>query len=244
VSGAARPSTDAVVRNDRAEPLGSVALADLLDVLHRVGAGQAVAEGLSGQCGAAAALEAAIVRALIDPALPLPVFLACARAFRTTHAAPDASVRVLTGEIEEWLFAAIAVAVPADPRVATALSVIERAIADRLRPTEQQIADAVHVDRAHLGRLIRDETGLSFRQWRTGLFLRFSVGHLLGTSERVGQIAWHVLGYEHVSQFDREFRELFGLSPREFRERAQQIGPSHRPVLVATMRRDDRNDVS
>lgn len=49
---------------------------------------------------------------------------------------------------------------------------------------------ALGVNRAHLGRLLRDATGFRFKQWRWGFLLRRAVGLLAACEEQVAQIAY------------------------------------------------------
>ena len=170
-----------------------------------------------------AALET-LLPILADRHLPLLSFVTCAAKFR------QAAARRVGGS--PWTFAARAsddaaagaTGVPSwDPRVTSALAMMEQEVARHRRVTEEEVAKHLAVDRAHLGRLIRTETGLAFREWRTGLLMRASVQLLLGSDERIKQVACHFLGYEHASQFDREFRQWFGLSPRELRSFARSL---------------------
>lgn len=87
-----------------------------------------------------------------------------------------------------------------------------------VRLTERILARELHTDRSELGRRIRLDTGLTYRQWRRGLAVQPVLRELITTNEQVAQIAFHC-GYEHPSQLDREFRMLMGVSPSEFRRR-------------------------
>lgn len=87
---------------------------------------------------------------------------------------------------------------------------------DRLFWTESEWADGLGVDAAHLGRLIRRHSGRSFREWRRLARVR-KASHLLhGSDEHVSQIGYSA-GYGDCSQFRREFVQVMGLSPAEFR---------------------------
>jgi ActR/RegA family two-component response regulator/AraC-like DNA-binding protein len=163
-------------------------------------------------------LATALIRALTDAALQTPVFFACAAALRqalTTD--PQLAPAELAAETENRLVEILRTPHAVDSRVATALALIEADLANHHRPAEEEIARTIHVDRAHLGRLIHTQTGFTFREWRKGLFLKAGIAHLAASTEHVGQIACRILGYRHESQFDREFHEAFGIAPREFR---------------------------
>jgi len=81
---------------------------------------------------------------------------------------------------------------------------------------ESQVADAVQLDPAHVGRLVLQCTGLTFRQWRWGVLLRPALRPLLQTNEQIAQIAYQV-GYADPTRFDRDFRRVFGMTPRALR---------------------------
>lgn len=84
------------------------------------------------------------------------------------------------------------------------------------RVREADLARELGIDAAHLGRLLRAETGLTFRQWRWALRLRGAVVPLVDSDEQIAQIAYR-LGYDSPAQFDREFRRIFGVTPTGFR---------------------------
>jgi DNA-binding response OmpR family regulator/AraC-like DNA-binding protein len=163
-------------------------------------------------------LIAALVRALTNSAVDVPVFLACAGALRHTLLSdpiePPAQLSVFAGD---RILEVLAKPRPSDSRVTSAIALMEADVAKHHRPKEEEIAKALNIDRAHLGRLIHAQTGFTFRHWRKGLFLKAGLMHLVSSDEHIGQIACRLLGYGHETQFDREFHEVFGLAPREFR---------------------------
>lgn len=108
--------------------------------------------------------------------------------------------------------------VPHSLRDATTL--LHQMVADlaaRLLPSVGRIADACATDRADIGELLFTVTGSRFRECRRALRLRPSLAHVAFGDEQVAQIAYG-LGYNHASQFDRDFLLAFGLSPREMRQ--------------------------
>lgn len=163
-------------------------------------------------------LQAALFHALAAPELTVPVFLACSEGFRMTVAVPDGCRQSdLAGGIHELIIRALQNSPRFDATVAGAVGDIERAIANGRRPAEAEIAHACNIDPAHLGRLLLARTGFGFRRWRTGLALKAAVALLVESDEQIKQIACRRLGFEHESQFDREFREVFGVTPTQFR---------------------------
>jgi AraC-like DNA-binding protein len=107
--------------------------------------------------------------------------------------------------------------------VIRAIAALAVSVPARRQPTERQIAESLNIDPAHLGRVIHLETGITFRQWRAALHLRGGLPHLIDSNEQIKQIACSFLGFDHQSQFDREFRQIFGLTPTEFRRLAQTL---------------------
>jgi AraC-like DNA-binding protein len=68
--------------------------------------------------------------------------------------------------------------------------------------------------------VLRVDTDLTFRQWRWAILMRAAVRQLATSDDHVRQIAF-AIGYEHPSQFDRDFSRVFGMSPLQFRKLAQ-----------------------
>ncbi|MDQ3070509.1 MAG: AraC family transcriptional regulator [Acidobacteriota bacterium] len=66
---------------------------------------------------------------------------------------------------------------------------------------------------SHLGRTLKRQTGLGFREWRRLFRLRRALCQLRGPGQYVSQVAYD-LGFEHPTQFAREFRTHFGFAPR------------------------------
>jgi CheY-like chemotaxis protein len=207
---------------------GFGALADLLDCLHGLSHERPMQEGRGRSDRAQADLNAGtgdavgrklvwgLIRALADPGLPMPAFLTCAQALRRAVTADAAdSPWMLAALAQDSVLQILATPAPADPRVVTTMSMLECSGVKRL--TLEEIADVTNIDPAHLGRLIEAETGFNVWSWRTGTLLRASVRHVIETDEQVKHIAYRVAGYKHESQFDRDFREMFGLAPTELR---------------------------
>lgn len=69
---------------------------------------------------------------------------------------------------------------------------------------------------AELDALIARRLGWKSRVVRLAGIMRLAAAELAFTTEQVAQIGYR-LGYEHHSVFDRDFREVFGVSPRSFR---------------------------
>ena len=160
-----------------------------------------------------------LVRALKNPSLPMVAFLACSTALRKSMKADRAeSLMTRASSAEALIFAALAKPGLVDPRVVAAIDSARSAAARHERPTIETIAAGKRISAPHLGRLVKEETGFDFTDWRTAFILRPSVSALLETNQDVKQIACGRLGFKHLSQFDHEFHRFFGLTPTEFRQ--------------------------
>jgi AraC-like DNA-binding protein len=74
-----------------------------------------------------------------------------------------------------------------------------------------------------LTRLFRHETGLTFTAWQRRACLLSALPRLLG-GERVTTIAYD-LGYASPAGFTAMFKQLVGLAPKAYRERASEPAP-------------------
>lgn len=107
------------------------------------------------------------------------------------------------------------VAVPRE--VAAIIQCIGAHVAARELPLTTHVAAELGIDSTEIGELLDRHTGAGYREWRRLLRLRGAIQELAETSEQVSQIAF-AIGYESLSQFDRDFRAAFGLTPGQFRE--------------------------
>ncbi|MEW2517018.1 AraC family transcriptional regulator [Actinacidiphila alni] len=103
----------------------------------------------------------------------------------------------------------IPITMPTDPRVRT---IAERLIAD---PSDQRElaawADFTHSSVRSLSRLFRDETGLSFAEWRTHVRVHAAI-QKLATGTPVNTTA-RAVGYRRPSAFIAAFRRATGQTP-------------------------------
>ena len=196
---------------------GAVPVSDRLSPLRAALA--ALADG-----GLAATAEAVILRlarAAADPDLELPHFVACAEALRRTIiAAPACDPSELAAEADEIITHTVNRLGAVNAKVDAAFDAIAEGLTRGCRSTGPGIADAVGLTAADLERLLAFETGWDFAHWRCLLSVRRGVQSLAGSDEQVAQIAYS-LGFEHPGQFDREFRRLLAIAPREFRRLIQ-----------------------
>lgn len=165
-------------------------------------------------------LTMALMRALLDPALPMPAFLACAASLKNVTEADSAeSAFSLADKAQSLILETLGRPKPTDARVIDALAMLESAASAHKRVTGREIAKLEALSQGHLSRLVHDETGFWFTDWRSAYLVRPALMPLAETNERVQQIACRMLSFSHESQFNHEFKRLFGLTPTEFRER-------------------------
>jgi AraC-like DNA-binding protein len=101
-------------------------------------------------------------------------------------------------------------------RVGRATSYLEEAFAD---PTIRLASAARHVDvtPSHLDRLLKEHTGLTFRQQLRRIRMRHAEHLLLTTPSSIKETAY-ACGYSSTGSFDRDFRRAHGCAPRTWRD--------------------------
>jgi len=96
------------------------------------------------------------------------------------------------------------------------LGMIEKKLSDRTMPHLERIADEMQLTPNYITLLLENVLSLTFRECRRALRVRPAL-HLVGfTEQQYAQIAYQI-GYEHPTQFTRDFRRTLGISPHEFR---------------------------
>jgi len=104
------------------------------------------------------------------------------------------------------------------PEVQHAIAIIEECYADSTL-TQREVADRCAVSPQELSTLFGPQTGVSFSQYVRNIRLDRAAVLLTGTHETIKQI-WAAVGYNHPSNFDHDFKQRFGVPPREYRSRA------------------------
>jgi AraC-like DNA-binding protein len=150
-----------------------------------------------------------------------PVFWALARGFRFMSSEPPRGPR----EFAEGLHRVVKKSAESSSRTRPRTRAIAKTLEDRMASTGgrlrlHELASELRVNRHYLSRLLKVDTGMTFRQWRWAVLMRAAVGQLGSSDKDIRQIA-SAAGYEDPRQFDRGFRRLFGTSPREFRRLAR-----------------------
>lgn len=79
---------------------------------------------------------------------------------------------------------------------------------------------AKYIDRnpSYLSHLLISKTGRSFTEILSGIRMKEAKRYLLETNKPVKEIS-HIVGYHNPNYFSRTFKEIIGITPREFRLR-------------------------
>jgi DNA-binding response OmpR family regulator len=78
------------------------------------------------------------------------------------------------------------------------------------------VAHSLRSERHFLERLVRNETGVSFRQWRRKVLIDYAAG-LIGYSDAAMKAIGFELGYETATGFSRAFKAVMGTTPAKHR---------------------------
>jgi AraC-like DNA-binding protein len=123
--------------------------------------------------------------------------------------------RVLLDELAAMRVAPLLVPIGQDPRLARAMG---RLVDDPGSPVGlDELAENTGASARTLARLFRDQTGMTFTQWRTRLRLVESIERL-ARGESVTEVALD-LGYSSPSSFAYAFRRHLGEPPHSYRDR-------------------------
>lgn len=82
----------------------------------------------------------------------------------------------------------------------------------------RELAMRAGVSASRLAHLFKKETGLSIRAWIVRRRLSRAAELMLTTDQRVSEILYAV-GFTDFSNFDHSFKQVFSVSPREYRRR-------------------------
>lgn len=99
------------------------------------------------------------------------------------------------------------------------------------------LAELCRVSLRHLERLVKSEAGITPRRWLKRERLRSALTLLPGAPS-TKEVAYG-LGYRQFSQFCREFKLAFGMTPTEFRR-----SPMPEQVRVLGLARQDGSELS
>jgi transcriptional regulator GlxA family with amidase domain len=101
-------------------------------------------------------------------------------------------------------------------------------------PRVSELARHVGLGASRLEHLFKQEARISIRDYIRARRLNAVAEMLVTTEERISTIGYCV-GFTDVPNFNHAFKERFGVSPREFRERHHRDGStSHQPRAEGT----------
>ncbi|MFR0585539.1 helix-turn-helix domain-containing protein [Lactobacillus porci] len=86
--------------------------------------------------------------------------------------------------------------------------------------TVQEVAEYLGINQSYLMHLFKANTGLSVKQYLTQLKLEEAKRRLIFGKQNLAEIAVD-LGYKEQSQFSRNFKKLYGITPLEFRRNSR-----------------------
>jgi AraC-like DNA-binding protein len=102
-------------------------------------------------------------------------------------------------------------------RLLRARDAMDRSFADGL--DIEALADSVHLSRAHFIRSFRATFGETPHRYLQRRRIERAMAMLRDTDSSVTEICFDV-GFSSLGSFSRTFRDVIGLSPREYRERS------------------------
>lgn len=87
--------------------------------------------------------------------------------------------------------------------------------------TVEDIAQHCGLNRSYLGKLFREEVGVTTQEFLIQYRMRIACLYLKNTDVSIGTIAASV-GYANQLHFSRAFRKVYGMSPRDWQKQHQQ----------------------
>lgn len=78
------------------------------------------------------------------------------------------------------------------------------------------LSQNLNLSEEHLGRLIKQHAGSSFRRCLLGVRMEKAIALLARSTDAVKTVAY-MCGYRYHSHFAQDFREYTGVAPKEFR---------------------------
>lgn len=101
--------------------------------------------------------------------------------------------------------------------------------------TLDDLAQMEHLSTFYLSHIIKDCTGMNFREFLCFARVEWSEIHLLETNKKISQVAKDV-GFSTTSYYEKYFRKWFGHSPKEHREKYLPMVKSevHQETLTLT----------
>lgn len=101
--------------------------------------------------------------------------------------------------------------------------------------TLEDLAEIEHLSTFYISHIIKDYTGMNFRDFLCFARVEWSEIQLLDTTKKISQIA-HDVGFSTTAYYEKYFKKWFGCSPQEHREKFMPMVKSdlHQEVLIPT----------
>lgn len=99
-----------------------------------------------------------------------------------------------------------------DPRV----ELITQVVAQRKTLSAREAGSLIGICEGHFLRLFKREAGITFRRYKREARINGTINLLTDSAVAVKQIAL-IAGYDDVSNFHRDFKQVRGISPRQWR---------------------------
>ena len=112
-------------------------------------------------------------------------------------------------------------------RIKPAMAFIEEHYDQQLSLAD--IAKAAHLSVSRIAHLFKDEMGITIVDYITNIRINHAKQLLLATDKNCTQVCFSV-GYNNQSYFTRTFKDLVGMTPRQFRKYNQRKKPIKSPL--------------
>ena len=207
---------------------------ELLEVLGQAAGARSDSHALGPGSGSYLQLRAATLAVLTDEQVSVPVFLICARVLKAWSCERPIAEWALATEIRRVSSARSVIT----PRISRAIELLESAGRDALRLHEVDLGRRVNMDPTRLGREVRRETGVHFREWKWGIGLKLAVQALLTRDQSIKSAAYEsgmVTQTGSTILMGRVTRRLLGITPSELQawaleERRRRSVPGESPT--------------
>jgi AraC-like DNA-binding protein len=180
----------------------------------------------------------ALVWRIVNPATTVPEFMRCAALLRTLALAHEDDLEPTMAAVRRQLCCVSRRSGPLSPASAAVLKELVHAGTNAGRLREHHFALVLNRHCSTLGRVLRKDTGLTFRQWTWGIRLQVAARALAETDTPIKAVA-HDAGFcddagrgTGATQFTRRFSRVLGITPSDFRARARLLlAPAAVPAL-------------
>jgi AraC-like DNA-binding protein len=107
---------------------------------------------------------------------------------------------------------------------------IHQVLDSRRRISEKEAANICQISQYSFGALFENLMGMSFTQFDLRFRIDMAAWYLVNTDEQIKNIAMQ-WGFTDSSHFNRYFRDHYGSSPQEYRQRFSRMTPPHEKSL-------------